>query len=69
MLSESNPGKKQNKPVLQYSINGDFIREWVCIKVAAKAIDIDRSAISRVCNKKPKCHTAKGFIWKFHKEI
>lgn len=50
------------KTVLQYSLDGKFIREWESAK-ATEIEGFDHSTISKCCRGKLK--TSKGFIWKF----
>lgn len=52
-----------NKAVLQFTLDGIFIREFVSITVAAKEIGISLSSISSCLNGRMK--TAKGFKWEF----
>lgn len=49
------------KPILQYTLEGEFVREWECIKHAKNTLHIFH--ISEVCNGKQK--TAGGFIWRY----
>ena len=51
------------KAVLQFSLNGDFIREFSCIKEACECLGVSQPPISMCCHGKYK--TAHGFIWKF----
>lgn len=55
---------KKSKKVLQYSINGDFIKEWDSICDAERA-GYDRKGISRVCRGVKHYNTSNGYIWKF----
>jgi hypothetical protein len=48
--------------VYQYSINGDFIKEWDCAKYAIDYYNLNRSAISGCLKGRQK--SAGGFIWK-----
>lgn len=52
---------KRRKKILQLNKNGDFIKEWESIAVAAKFFNISPSTITAVLIKKNK--TGKGFIW------
>ena len=53
----------KSKPVLQYDLNGIFIKEWNSGKEAAVSLNIYQPNINSCCNNKiPKY---KGFIWKF----
>lgn len=52
------------KIILQYSVQGDFIRAWDSFSEAAHAYDCSVSTISScVCGKIRSC---RGFIWKSH---
>lgn len=57
---------KNRKPVLQYSIDGSFIREWRSLTEAHNETKIRLSGISQVCTGKIK--EAGNFIWKFKDE-
>ena len=63
-ISKAMTGKLiNNKPVLQYNINGEFIKEWISITEAKKHIKV--GDIYACCQKRQ--HTAGGYIWKFKK--
>lgn len=49
------------KKILQYDLNGNFIKEWDSIKDAE--VNLNIHSISSVCNKKLK--SAGGFFWAF----
>ena len=49
------------KPVLQYDLKGNFIKEWECGKWAAIELKIQIDGISACCMGKQK--TAGGYIW------
>ena len=55
---EDNP---KSKPILQFSKDGEFIREWDSITSAQRELEVKH--ISCVCLGKR--HTAGGYIWKF----
>ena len=57
---------KTNKPIIQYDLQDNFIKEWSSGKEAAKTLTINPSDISACCKGKQK--TAKGFKFKY-KEI
>jgi len=59
-----NVGHKNGRAykVYQYSLNGDFIKEWKCGKYATDFYSLHNSAISYCINGKQK--SAGGFIWK-----
>lgn len=65
-ISNSTSGKintKNRKKVLQFSLEGIFIKEWLCIKLAAKELGITRPHISSCCSGKR--NSCGGFIWKY----
>ena len=52
---------KLSKPVLQYTLDGKLVKEWVSIKEASRD-GFDDSSITLCCKGKYKQH--KGYIWK-----
>ena len=60
--SNKNINKNHCKRVEQYDLNGNLINEFYSISEAARSINIDRTFLSRTCNKVK--YTAGGFIWK-----
>ena len=55
--------KAKSKPILQYDLEGNFIKEWCSGKQAANDLNLKQSNINSCCNGKIKLY--KGFIWKF----
>ncbi len=55
--------KAVSKSILQYTKDGEFIKQWESIQQASSALGINRSDIGSVCNGRYK--TAGGFIWIF----
>ena len=53
--------KKKGKPILQYSLNGVFIKQWSSAKVAAENTPANRSYITQVC--KGVRRSAGGYLW------
>lgn len=51
------------RAVIQYDINGTYLREYVTITEAANTLNINRLSISNAVNNR--AHTAGGFIWKY----
>lgn len=58
--------KKNIKPVLQYDLNNNLIKEYPSISVAARSLNICDSGIVQAC--KGIINTYYGFIWKY-KEV
>jgi hypothetical protein len=54
-----------SKPILQYSKDNIFIKEYVSIIEAATENNLSIANISRCCNNKYGYKTCGGFIWKF----
>lgn len=55
--------KKKSKPVLQYTLDGEFVREWESAIQAEKEGGFDNGHIISVCGGKRLHH--KGFIWRY----
>lgn len=58
--------KQRNKiliPILQFDINGNLIKEWKGVIIAANELNIDNTAISACLRGKSK--TSGGYIWKY----
>lgn len=51
-----------HKAVLQYSLDGEFIREWPSIIEAGEGTGVNSSCISSCC--KGKLKTSGGYIWR-----
>jgi hypothetical protein len=56
--------ESKHKPVTQYSLSGDFIKEWESLKKVSEYLCINRNTIRMVCNNQRK--SAGGYIWKFN---
>lgn len=74
-ISEAKKGKPnkvkgENKPnakrIVQYDLNGNFVRVWSYMKQASDALGISYTGINACCNDRQK--TAGGFIWKCFNE-
>jgi predicted GIY-YIG superfamily endonuclease len=57
--------EKLNKPILQFTTNGEFIKKWDSATIASKKLNISKSSLSLCCNGKNK--SAGGFVWKYEK--
>jgi group I intron endonuclease len=55
--------KIKSTPILQYNINGEFIKEWDSIINASKTLNVHREAISSNLRKITK--TSGGYVWRY----
>lgn len=55
--------KVKGKPIQQFDLNMNLIKEWESISVASKTLKMPNSNIVNVCKGNRK--TAKSFIWKY----
>lgn len=53
----------KSKPILQFTISGEFIKEWVNGMVAAKELNLSYKAINNCLLGKSK--RSQGYIWKY----
>lgn len=69
-ISESRKGLNvginnyKSKKIVQYDLNGNFIRFWDSMGEVEREAGISHGSISQCCNGKRK--TAGGFIWKYY---
>jgi len=54
---------RPSKPILQYSLGGDFIKEWTSAKLINEEMGFNRPNIIAAANGGQ--NTAYGFIWKY----
>lgn len=57
----------KNVPILQYSLKGDFIREWKSINEAAREYKIEATNIGNVC--KGKRNHCGNYIWRYKRDF
>lgn len=60
-ISKTKINGKKSKKVLQFTLDGEFIREWPSTKEIERQLGFDNSAVCRCCNGKQK--SAYGFRW------
>lgn len=69
LLTEEGRKKCQNaqkcKKVFQYTLNGEFVKEWVSLREIQRVLGYDSSFISNCC--KGKYKTAYDSLWFFHR--
>lgn len=57
--------EKQSRKVIQYTLNGEFIKEWPSAMEIERQLGFDNTQIGNCCKHKPKYHTAHGFKWEY----
>lgn len=61
--------KPSTRKVLEYNIDGLFVREWRCVRFIAQTYNVDNSNIYSCCNGKAKHCKGKIYRWKDSDEI
>lgn len=56
----------KSKKVIQYDLNGDFIKQWNSTREIENNLKLNHTCISDCCNGKQK--TAYGYIWKYKED-
>ena len=57
--------RSQRKPIIQMTMDGEFIREWPSIHAAHLALNIDSKSITGCCRGYYGNKSAGGYRWKF----
>ena len=57
--------KRLSRKLLQYSKDGEFIREWQGSREVERELDINHSDIIQCCRGNPKYKSAGGFVWRY----
>jgi len=57
--------EKESKPILQFDMDNNFIKEWKSIREACRELNISRSNVINVCKGKHRFKSSGGFIWKY----
>ena len=55
--------KAHNKPIIQYTKDGEFIKEWIGALEVEIVLGINRGNIATCC--KGKLKSAGGFVWRY----
>ena len=64
ITNRDNCRKSNNKPILQFDLDGNFIREWEC------AADVGKKVKGHICAcAKGKLHSAYGYLWKYKDKV
>ena len=67
-LPEKHYNNLKKKIIYQYSLEGEFIREWYCIAEVERSLNISRGNIIRAAKNKQNCKIAGGFQWSYIKK-
>jgi hypothetical protein len=57
--------KNKSKKVLQFTLNGDLIKEWNSVKEASQTLKINSSTIAGNARNNKINKSAGGYIWKY----
>jgi len=57
--------KRNSKPILQYGLDMNFLKEWSSAVVASKELNINKTTINAVARQNGINHSAGGFIWRY----
>ena len=61
---KDNVRKSNNRPILQFTLNGEFVREWEC------AADVGKEVKDNICHcLKGRKKTAYGYLWFYKDDI
>lgn len=63
IMFKGKPNYKKRKPILQYTLDGEFVKEWVSGKEIYQTLGFSQGNISSCCSGVLK--SAYEFIWKF----
>ena len=66
-ISKAMTNGKLSKPVLQFTLDGEFLREWPSTREIERQLGFDSSAVGRCCLGKQK--TSYGYIWKYKETL
>ena len=58
--------EKHSKPIIQFSLNGEFIKKWNSAAEIAKEMGLFSTSIIACCRFKTHHKTCGGFIWCYH---
>lgn len=58
--------KSREKPILQYDLENNLIKEWESIRQASKVLNFNETCLGNCCKKR--CKTSYGSIWRYKYE-
>lgn len=57
------------RPVLQFSKNGEFVKEWPNFVSIKEELGFNHTNICACCQNRPKYKSAYGFVWKYKENL
>ena len=60
--------EKTQKPILQFTKNGEFVRRWESISEVKRELGFDISSIIKCCKGKKRYKSVGGFKWGYEKD-
>ena len=64
----ANNAKSHSIPIEQYTLDGQFVKDWDSATAASRELGISQMAINSCCLRKPKYNQAGGFLWKYKRD-
>lgn len=61
--------EKTSKPVIQFDLKGNFIKEYKSVSDASRETNTSASNIVKCCKKHPKYNKVKNYIWRYKSEV
>lgn len=58
----------QGRKIQQYTLDGEFVKEYNSIAEASKELSIDKANIGHCCMHTPNHNSAGGYIWKYKED-
>jgi hypothetical protein len=59
-------GKTMTKKVIQYDLEGNYIKEWISASEASRQLNLKQTSISRCCT--GKLNKTGNYVWRFAEE-
>lgn len=57
---------RTRRNINQYTIDGNFIKTWESVPLAAKELNINSSCINKICSQKYNLKSVKGFMFRYY---
>ena len=63
LKGKTGKGALTHKSVIQYTLDGDFVKKWDCMMDACRFYKMDSGSLTRACQ--GEYHKVKGFAWRY----